>query len=302
MACVSGAVRLVYMESVLSGPERPSPLLALLYFSPVTFLSLILPFFFFEYDNVFKSPYFADDEWFKSSLYLSVGAILAFFLNMSFVFCVSVTSALTMCVVGIIRLILIILLSTALFDKDLSVLNQLGLVIALLGVTFYNVLKLYNLGYIKDLSFQGVYTLVSTQGEEEGEEEEGEEEDLSLSLSLSPPLSLSPSRKIKKKKSRSHSSDQIEMSIINPSSSSAPLSSGLNAGEREREMEIQIQIRIEREREQERERERERGMKARSNSLSGVSDLSLEELDGDLNLFSDDVEEVENGVSHVHST
>lgn len=77
-------------------------------------------------------------EFFALSLSLSVKKKKLFFSNMSEFVLLSHTSALTLIVVGIVKLLLIIILSTILFDHPLTTTNKIGIAIVIIGVIMYN--------------------------------------------------------------------------------------------------------------------------------------------------------------------
>jgi solute carrier family 35 protein C2 len=68
-------------------------------------------------------------------------AVIAFALSLSEFFATRQTSALTLCVVGVTKQLLLIALAMGIFGEKLGMMNALGFVVALAGVALYNYAK-----------------------------------------------------------------------------------------------------------------------------------------------------------------
>jgi Triose-phosphate Transporter family len=145
-AMITAALRLVMMEVLLSGENKMSPILSLMYIGPITAVSLIIPFLSFEYERLFKSQFVAPENgWYTASL-VAGGAGFAFLLNISQLMLLSYSTALTCCVVGVVKFVALIGISSWMFpDTRLTLTNDIGLVAAVLGISLYNYLNIVQL-------------------------------------------------------------------------------------------------------------------------------------------------------------
>ena len=129
------------------GHRRLHPMLSLLYFSPVAATVLTPAFFTLESSRLLHPP--ADSPSFVSPpsvithtvLLILGGAILAFALNISELFVIQHTSALTLCVVATAKFILVVGMTTVLFGHRVTWVNVLGCGVSVVGVAAYNYLK-----------------------------------------------------------------------------------------------------------------------------------------------------------------
>jgi len=148
-AVATACCKLVLMENMLTGKDRLSPLTGLFYLAPITFLSLIGPFFIFEYEKIERSGFFEPGKaQHTASLVLGAG-FLVFFLNISSMYVISFTSAITLCVTAILRLIFIIIFNAFFFpDFTLQPVNEIGITVTMLGVSLYNYYRLKDMGIV----------------------------------------------------------------------------------------------------------------------------------------------------------
>jgi len=116
---------------------RLDPMVALLYFAPITAVSLILPFFIWEFNAVELAPWQSE----HMTSFVVVGGMLAFLLQLSELSLIKYTSALTMSVSGTAKLVLVVLLSSAMFAHEMTLFNKLGCTCVVLGVALYNYIR-----------------------------------------------------------------------------------------------------------------------------------------------------------------
>lgn len=157
-ATVSGAIRLVLMQILLT-PTRAAaglvssplaydmaglgdtihPFLSVVYFSSVGAISLIVPWVAFDSHRL---PAFLAAHSPGALLgYLLMGSVLALGLNMVEVFLIEASSALTMCIAGIVKLVLLIPLNSIFFSYTYTVTGAVGIVICIVGIGLYNYIR-----------------------------------------------------------------------------------------------------------------------------------------------------------------
>ena len=122
-----------------SAHKRLHPLLSLFYFSPVAAIVLVPTFFQLEWSALlYPSP---DSTSFVASpavMYYTLGlilssAVLAFTLNLSELSLIQSTSALTLCVVATVKFLLVVVLTSVLFEHEVSVVNAVGCCMSVAG-------------------------------------------------------------------------------------------------------------------------------------------------------------------------
>ena len=119
------------------GPKL-HPMLSLFYFTPVSAL-LIIPFqLWFESGAIANSAFVQAGMWEKTVGLIILGSLIAFALNTSELMMIQATSALTLCVFGVFKFLLVILASIILFSYKTTLINRLGISCAVLGVIIYN--------------------------------------------------------------------------------------------------------------------------------------------------------------------
>lgn len=162
LATFCGASRLVLIQKLLSPSEHSSehekihPLLSLSYFSPVILVSLLLPWTFLEAERLFASHFFSSfREGLGTLLFLSVGVLLALLLNIDELFIIKVTSALTLCVAGIAKLLLLTAFSAIYFSYQFDAYNIIGIILASFGIAGYNLVRLSE-SKSKELEFRTI--------------------------------------------------------------------------------------------------------------------------------------------------
>jgi len=72
---------------------------------------------------------------------VAVGGLLAFMLQLSELFLIKYTSAVTMSVSGTAKLVLVVVISSLAFAHEMSPLNKFGCSLVMLGVLIYNLIK-----------------------------------------------------------------------------------------------------------------------------------------------------------------
>ncbi|KAL6715265.1 hypothetical protein ACLMJK_007529 [Lecanora helva] len=127
------AVRLVMVERLLSSAEyKMDPLVSLYYFAP------ICAFMNFCVAMVFEIPKIQMTELQNVGLWtLLANAVVAFALNVSVVFLIGRTSGLVMTLCGVLKDILLVAASIAIWGTPISALQYFGYTIALCGLVYY---------------------------------------------------------------------------------------------------------------------------------------------------------------------
>ncbi|MES1916109.1 MAG: hypothetical protein MHM6MM_007958, partial [Cercozoa sp. M6MM] len=120
--------------------ERIPSMLLMLYMLPASLLMLTLGFFPLEYAKL-KESTFLSEKLAETLAYLCLGALLAFWLNMSEMMVVAATNGLTLCVTGVARLVVIVLISGQVFGHEIHALNGIGMSISLSGALAYQLLR-----------------------------------------------------------------------------------------------------------------------------------------------------------------
>jgi len=139
-ATVFAVAKLIWMETVLGGKKVPS-LLAMFYFSPVSFVSLGIGFFPIELKRALSSPLLSGTELYNTMGYICIGCLIAFSLNFSELLVIQKTSALTMCVIGTLKFVILVPISVAAFGHHLNVVNVIGIFVAAIGIGLYQYVK-----------------------------------------------------------------------------------------------------------------------------------------------------------------
>ena len=127
--------------------KRLHPLLSLFYFSPVAALVLIPTFFGLEWTALlYPTPPAISFVASPAVVYHTVGlilssALLAFTLNLAELSLIQSTSALTLCVVATVKFLLVVVLTSVLFEHEVSVINAVGCCVSVAGVAGYNFIK-----------------------------------------------------------------------------------------------------------------------------------------------------------------
>eukprot|EP00287_Rhodomonas_sp_CCMP768_P020361 CAMPEP_0202810958 /NCGR_PEP_ID=MMETSP1389-20130828/2953_1 /ASSEMBLY_ACC=CAM_ASM_000865 /TAXON_ID=302021 /ORGANISM="Rhodomonas sp., Strain CCMP768" /LENGTH=303 /DNA_ID=CAMNT_0049481987 /DNA_START=316 /DNA_END=1224 /DNA_ORIENTATION=- len=159
-ASVLAACRLVASHTLLhhAGDDRMDSMQMLAVMAPVSGTVMAVPALIMEVDEIRKSRFASDPQLQKdATLAVLGGALLAVNLNLSeFVF-LGRTSALTMNVAAIFKVLIVSIASTVMFDARVTALNATGYGVCMTGVMGYNVLKLQR---AKQESRTGPYTVV----------------------------------------------------------------------------------------------------------------------------------------------
>ena len=127
--------------------KRLHPLLSLFYFSPVAAVVLVPGFFRLEWTALLNpSPPAISFVASSAVIYNTVGlilssALLAFTLNLAELSLIQSTSALTLCVVSTVKFLLVVVLTSVLFEHEVSPINAFGCCVSVLGVAGYNYIK-----------------------------------------------------------------------------------------------------------------------------------------------------------------
>jgi hypothetical protein len=143
-----GVVDAVAFPASTTGAPLPShshrlhPLLSLFYFAPVSAVALLPIQLWLEAPRLEASKFVDAGVWEPTLGLVLAGCILAFALNSSELYVIRETSALTLCVLGVSKFILVVLLSVGTgLQASLTPLNQMGIGLTIAGLVIYNVVK-----------------------------------------------------------------------------------------------------------------------------------------------------------------
>lgn len=138
VAIIAESTRLV-LTNILLKSLKLDPLSLLYYVSPLCTMFIAISFFIFEYDTF---P-FNNNEVFNSHfiMLLIFNGFIAFILNIAVVLLISNTSALILTLSGIIKDILLVVLSMAIFQSPVTTLQSVGYTIALIGLNLHKEYK-----------------------------------------------------------------------------------------------------------------------------------------------------------------
>jgi solute carrier family 35, member C2 len=144
-AAACGGIRWVLVQKLLSSSTHVSnSMLSIYYFSPYSALS-ILPFGFFNLYTFLSSDYYHSSTsinlWLTFGLIVT-GGVIAFYLILTEVYLVQITSSLTLGVLGQVKEMVQIVLSIIVFRDSVNLMNGFGVLIALAGVWWYKTIKI----------------------------------------------------------------------------------------------------------------------------------------------------------------
>lgn len=121
--------------------EKLHPIIALLYFTPISAMALIPCTVVFEGNNLMEDPEVQRPQILYTIFLLLCGGILAFFLNISELFLIQGTSALSLCIMSVVKLLLLIPFTSWLFSREITIINTIGCGLDIIGVALYNIIK-----------------------------------------------------------------------------------------------------------------------------------------------------------------
>ncbi|KAF7558039.1 hypothetical protein G7046_g5907 [Stylonectria norvegica] len=129
------AVRLVMIQVMLSAEGlRMDPLVGLYYYAPVCAVMNLLV------AAVSEMPYFAWEDFQRTGFWmLFLNALVAFLLNVASVFLIGKTSGLVMTLTGMLKNILLVVISIIIWHTTVTGLQSLGYGIALAGLAYYSI-------------------------------------------------------------------------------------------------------------------------------------------------------------------
>lgn len=134
-ATLTRALKSILQGMLLSAPEeRLDPLELLYHMAPRAGIALLL------WAGLMERSVLADDSVREPVLWLCIGAssLVAFLLNLSQFLVTKATSAVTLQVLGNIKVVLLIMVSVAIFGNEVSLQAAVGCAICLGGVVLYN--------------------------------------------------------------------------------------------------------------------------------------------------------------------
>ena len=120
---------------------RLHPVLSLFYFTPVSAIALIPIQLSLERADLAASRFMDAGTWEPTVALILAGSLVAFGLNASELFVIQETSALTLCIFGVLKFLIVIAVSVALFDYEFTTLKAVGIALAVLGLIVYNCVK-----------------------------------------------------------------------------------------------------------------------------------------------------------------
>lgn len=135
-AIVAEASRLV-LTNILLKQLKLDPLSSLYYIAPLCTVFISIAFFLFEYDSL---PWDTIYTYNFAGMMLVNGAV-AFTLNVAVVMLISNTSALVLTLAGIVKDILLVVLSVIVFQSPVSTLQMIGYAVALIGLNLHKEYK-----------------------------------------------------------------------------------------------------------------------------------------------------------------
>eukprot|EP00775_Hariotina_reticulata_P005138 gene5138-5378_t len=134
---LSEATRLTMVQLLLQARGiKFNPISTMYYVSPVCFVFLVIPMAVLELQRVLAHP------WKLGPTTLVASAAMAFALNCSIYLLIGRSSALTMNIAGVVKDVMLIYLSMALYGSIVTELQVLGYAVALGGVFYYNYQKI----------------------------------------------------------------------------------------------------------------------------------------------------------------
>ncbi|OHT10742.1 putative phosphate translocator [Tritrichomonas foetus] len=139
--CFLSSLKSISIKMTLSGQYELHSLDLLSRMSPISAIEM---FFLAIYKN--EPQQIRESSKYEASIYCFFGVMLsgviAFFLNLTNFLATAHTSPLTVTIVGCIKQVFTIVLSVLIFDKRLTMLNWIGIVITTLGSLWYSLIKL----------------------------------------------------------------------------------------------------------------------------------------------------------------
>lgn len=143
-AAMSGGIRWVLIQKLISHTKSMNLIQSIYYFAPYSVI-FILPFsIWMEVIPFFSSDYYLNND--SKTLLLTLlftlcGGFIAFYLIYIEIKLVSLTSSLTLGVLGQVKEILQILLSIIVYHDQVNLYNGIGIVISMIGIAWYKQLK-----------------------------------------------------------------------------------------------------------------------------------------------------------------
>ena len=132
-----------YDNNNINDDDKMHSILALFYFTPLAFILALFGYFWFDHKTLQNSSVLNNHFEFKKLMLSYIfGGILALLLNWSELFIIKKWNALTLCVIGGIKLILVFLSSWILFNHKFNLKSLFGYILIFIGVMVYNYSKL----------------------------------------------------------------------------------------------------------------------------------------------------------------
>ncbi|KAG0209413.1 Triose-phosphate Transporter [Mortierella sp. NVP41] len=149
MAAVLGGLRWSLTQMLLERTETKSgslanPISTIFFLSPIMGICLCVVAAIFEgFGTIFRSEFFATPASAMSTLgLLFLGGIFAFMMVLAEFNLIARTSVVTLSVLGIVKEVMTVVISSMVFHDQLTLINILGLFVTLTGIGFYHFMKL----------------------------------------------------------------------------------------------------------------------------------------------------------------
>jgi drug/metabolite transporter (DMT)-like permease len=147
LCVVLAAVKVVSSSEILSGSLKMHPLRLLQRMAPLAFIQcLLLSIWTGEFAIIRQRWYidldpFSTGNWIPIAV-LFISGILAFSLNICALQAYKVTSPITCCIAAAVKQVLMVVLGTYMFHTKITPLNGFGIVVVLIGSTYYSYISI----------------------------------------------------------------------------------------------------------------------------------------------------------------
>jgi len=137
VASLTTSIQSIVSSLILTGPMRLDSVNMVYYMAPVSFI-LIVPFaFFYEYTRLLEYDHTMYGFNYVAAVLLTSGAV-AYLLNICTFFAIKSTSPLTFTVFGNLKVVVVIIISVLIFRNEVTIMNGIGCVVAIIGIIWYN--------------------------------------------------------------------------------------------------------------------------------------------------------------------
>ena len=140
IGCFFSSTKSISVKKTLSGTYELSSFDLLMRMSPISAIEMFL----LSVQTKEPDRLLVSEKYQPSALKISViffSGFIAYFLNLTNFLATNYTSPLTVTIVGCVKQVVTIILGVLIFDKTISYLNVIGIVITILGSLWYSLLK-----------------------------------------------------------------------------------------------------------------------------------------------------------------